>query len=89
MIISSYVKNDNFNYLVIDEKPRRGFKTLSGFSKLNMNNSYYPVKNLLGDMNKNTTTKQLFNVLVKQNKLINDYINIEVWIFFLKRINYN
>ena len=36
MKISSNVINDNFNYLVIDEKPRRGFKTLSGFSKLNM-----------------------------------------------------
>ena len=30
--------------------------------------SYYPVKNLLGDMNKNTTTNQLFKVLGKQNK---------------------
>ena len=39
------------------------------------------LKNLLGDINKNTTTNQLFNVLGKQNKLINDYINIEVCIF--------
>ena len=46
--------------------------------------SYYPVKNLLGDMNKNTTTNQLFKVLGKQNKLINDYINIEVCIFIKK-----
>ena len=29
--------------------------------------SYYAIKNLLGDMNKNTTTNQLFNVLGKQN----------------------
>ena len=43
--------------------------------------SYYPFKNLLGDVNKNT---QLFNVLGKQNKLINDYINIEVCIFIKK-----
>ena len=35
-------------------------------------------------MNKNTTIKQLFNVLGKQNKLINDYINIEVCIFIKK-----
>ena len=46
--------------------------------------SYYPIKNLLGDMNKNTTTNQLFKVLGKQNKLINDYINIEVCIFIKK-----
>ena len=32
-------------------------------------------------MNKNTTIEQLFNLLGKQNKLINDYINIEVCIF--------
>ena len=35
-------------------------------------------------MNKNTTTNQLFNVLGKQNKLINYYINIEVCIFIKK-----
>ena len=44
----------------------------------------YSIKNLLGDMNKNTTIKQLFNLLGKQNKLINDYINIEVCIFIKK-----
>jgi len=36
-------------------------------------------------MNKNTTTNQLFKVLEKQNKLINDYINIEVCIFIKKK----
>ena len=35
-------------------------------------------------MNKNTTTNQLFKVLGNQNKLINDYINIEVCIFIKK-----
>ena len=42
--------------------------------------SYYSIKNLLWDVNKNTTTNQLFNILGKQNKLINDYINIKVCI---------
>ena len=46
--------------------------------------SYYPFKNLLGAVNTNTTTNQLFNVLGKQNKLFNDYINIEICIFIKK-----
>ena len=39
-------------------------------------------------MNKNKIINQLFKVLEKQNKLINDYINIEVCIF-IKKINNN
>ena len=35
-------------------------------------------------MNKNTTINQLFNLLGNQNKLIKDYINIEVCIFIKK-----